>query len=81
MSLKIKEEIKVILEISELEGEDITLRRLCSMFNVEMPFKLREYGDLPPRIALAIAYLDRELRELLKEASQDFIREKIHGLS
>jgi len=75
--LDLRDAIRVLFKLCELEGEDVVLKSLCSAFGVEVPQELRELKDLPPRIALAIAYRDRNLRPLLREVASEFLREKI----
>ena len=70
-----------MFELCELEGEDVVLESLCLAFGVEVPQELRELKDLPPRIALAIAYRGSNLRPLLKEIASEFLKEKISGPS
>jgi len=73
--LNLRDVVKVLLELAEMEGEDVTLKALCSALNVDVPLELRGLEDLPPRVAFAIAYTDRELRPLLKEVASELLRE------
>jgi hypothetical protein len=69
-----------LFELCELEGEDLALKSLCSAFGIEVPRELRELKDLPPRIALAIAYMNCDLRPLLREAASEVLREKVRRI-
>lgn len=73
--MSLKEIMKLILRLSSLEGEDLSLKLLCSMFNIKVPSELKPYEDLPPRIALSLAYRSKEVRTLLKEVSSELIEE------
>jgi len=75
--LALHDAIKALLELCELEGEDVALKSLCSAFGIEVPRELEGLEDLPPRVALAIAYADRKLRQLLKEVASEVLREKL----
>ena len=75
--MALRDAIKALLELTELEGEDVALKSLCSAFGIEVPRELKGLEDLPPRVALAIAYADRELRPLLREAASEVLREKL----
>lgn len=73
--MRLKETLKLILKLSSLEGEDLSLKLLCSMFNIEIPKELKPYEDLPPRIALSLAYRSEDMKSLLKEVSSELIKE------
>lgn len=75
--MTLRETIRALFELCELEGEDVTLESLCSAFGVEIPQELRGLEDLPPRVALAIAYTNHNLRSLLREVASEIMREKI----
>lgn len=75
--MALRDAIKVLLKLCELEGEDVTLKSLCSAFGVEVPRELEGLEGLPPRVALAIAYTDRELRPLLREVACEVLGEKL----
>ena len=75
--MALRDVIKALLELCELEGEDLALKSLCSAFGIEVPRELKGLEDLPPRVALAIAYTDRGLRPLLREVASEVLREKL----
>lgn len=72
----LKEIVKLILKLSDMEGEDVSLKLLCSIFSIEVPRELKPYEDLPPRIALSLAYRSKDMKTLLREASSELIKEK-----
>ena len=74
--MTLRHAIRALFELCEVEGEDLTLKSLCSAFGIEVPRELKELEDLPPRIALAIAYTNYDLRPLLREAAFEFLVEK-----
>lgn len=75
-ALELKEAIKLILKLSDVEGEDLPLKLLCSMFSLEVPEELKTYEELPPRIALSLAYRSEGMRALLRNVSSELIKEK-----
>jgi len=78
--LSLEDKILLIFEIAELEGEDVTLEKLCSAFNVDVPSELKEYANLPPRIALALAYARSEFKDVIKRAAKRFMRDKLSAM-
>lgn len=78
--MELKEIMKLILKLSDVEGEDVPLKLLCSMFGLKVPREMEAYEDLPPRIAFSLAYRDKEMKTLLKEVSLELIKEKLRKI-
>ncbi|MEM2214657.1 MAG: hypothetical protein QXD66_07245 [Candidatus Nezhaarchaeales archaeon] len=74
--MELKNIVKLIFKLSEVEGEDLPLKHLLSAFNIEVPRELKPYEDLPPRIALSLIYKIEGMRNLLREVSSELIKEK-----
>ncbi|MDH5815707.1 MAG: hypothetical protein QE164_02805 [Candidatus Nezhaarchaeota archaeon] len=74
--MELREIVKLIFKLSEVEGEDLSLKSLLSMLGLEVPKELRPYEDLPPRIALSLIYRTKEMRTLLRDVSSELINEK-----
>ncbi len=79
--------VLAVLRASEAEGEDLTLGDLIEALLTGGPLLpaglladlRRDYGHLPPRIALSMMARDPRWREAVLRASRTYLAELVEG--
>lgn len=67
-----------LFRLSENEGEDITLRELLPLIykrGRKIQNELSKFIDLPPRVVIALLYLDPDWKEYVRKAAERYLPE------
>ena len=67
-----------LLRLSENEGEDITLQELIPLIckrGKKIQNKLLKFTDLPPRVVIALLYLDPDWKKHVRKAAEKYLPE------